>query len=130
MTSVDKMNLVSIKIIYKISLPERRVLLKQKNLFQDYNSVIHNASSAYIDKQYVKAHKLYTDALELANKVHKTPMVKCLLKYMICSCILESNSSEEFSEAVMILQTMDKSLKDKFPNIYCLLAQLHCKLYR
>ncbi|XP_003426404.2 uncharacterized protein LOC100680235 isoform X2 [Nasonia vitripennis] len=97
-----------------------------------YEKKIKAASLAFLEeKNYAKASHDYNEALKIANELHFGAMKECILRFMICHCkVLESNKLEDLAEVVMTLQTINKTLKERFPAIYCLLAYTHCKLYR
>ncbi|OXU22815.1 hypothetical protein TSAR_004663 [Trichomalopsis sarcophagae] len=97
-----------------------------------YEKKIKAASLAFLEeKNYAKASHDYNEALKIANELHVGAMKECILMFMICHCkVLESNKLEDLAEVVMTLQAANKTLKERLPAIYCLLAYAHCKLYR
>ncbi|XP_058798760.1 uncharacterized protein LOC131668520 isoform X2 [Phymastichus coffea] len=95
-----------------------------------YESLVKSASALYLEKQFQKALFFYNDALKVVTESNMSKMVVCILKYMICCCLYESDKLEDMVEVVNMLQTMDRSIKNRFPALYCLLAQTHCKLFR
>jgi hypothetical protein len=72
----------------------------------------------------------YKDALKLAVELEIKKLKIVVIKYMICSCLIESNELNDLLQIVEILQGIEVTIKEKFPAIYCLLAEAHCKLYR
>lgn len=88
------------------------------------------ASGLYLEKQFQKALAVYNEALILAKDSSMSKVIIGILEYMICCCLFESNKLEDLSKAVITLQNVDQSVKNRFPAVYCLLARTHCKLYR
>ncbi|KAJ8675644.1 hypothetical protein QAD02_011430 [Eretmocerus hayati] len=99
--------------------------------FPEYDAAIQEASKAYMDQQFIRAATRYHDAFAICKELQSTErMAAGLLRYAMARCLFESSKLEDLADAVIWLETMDNELKFKLPAVYCLLAQLHCKLYR
>ncbi|XP_014208652.1 uncharacterized protein LOC106639518 [Copidosoma floridanum] len=95
-----------------------------------YEAFINEASKAFLAKEYSTALQSYNQALTMATEMQYSAKIKCVLQYMVASCLVEANDLDSLAEAVMILQTIDVVAKKKFPGLFLVLAQAHCKLYR